>query len=355
MTLNLTRRHRRMSSMAGSWLFRILIAFLILPGGGLCAAEPVLLKEIERPDSLHVDRTRLYVTQGPEIFVYGLEGFRPETRFGKRGEGPGEFKISPNEALHINVQSERILVDSFGRISLFTKAGRFLEEHKTPYPVPTYIKPAGDLYVAMGYTDIDRGKNRRRLSIDILDSRFQKVREISHAWDHYTRRIRGVYDFKTHGHLILVSYEEGEFRLDGFDPRGKAVLSITRPDFERRLVSDADRREVFDRLRRAFQRDYSDDYLAKRVGFNTHWPAISDFFVDESGVTVVNGNRTPGTLLLFLFDLSGRFVGETTLARRGETTLYTAAAGRFYRLFEDEDREAWFVEVTPLPPAPLAP
>jgi uncharacterized protein YlbG (UPF0298 family) len=71
------------------------------------------------------------VTQEATVFIYSLKDFKLVKKFGKAGEGPREFRILPQLPLNIDARTDQIIVNSFGKVSYFTKQGEFIKEVKT--------------------------------------------------------------------------------------------------------------------------------------------------------------------------------------------------------------------------------
>ena len=69
--------------------FVILFAILAV---SLLATKTIPLPELTNPAGILVEDDQIYITQFPEIFIYSLKDFKLKKTFGKRGEGPAEFK-----------------------------------------------------------------------------------------------------------------------------------------------------------------------------------------------------------------------------------------------------------------------
>lgn len=318
---------------------------MLLMTGRMLAERVAVLEEIDRPAYMTLDNTQLYITQGASIFIYSLKDYKLVTKFGKRGEGPREFKIVNTEPLHINVQSKHILVDSFRKISFYTKSGDFVSEHKTEYTLPTYMRPLGEKYAALDYISTSSEQKKRVLAVNILDANFKKIREISRAEENYYMLKRGLYDFKVYKDLVFISYPEGKFLIDCFDEKGTLKFSIKNEKFKRRAVTEEEKQESLERFSRNLGRNYPIDRLKKVFEFAKYWAAVSNFFIDNDIVYVVNNNRSQGKHLLFLYDISGKFIKEVVLPALA-TGKYTIKNGNLYQLFEDEEAEEWQLHVT---------
>jgi hypothetical protein len=76
------------------------------------------------PAQIAVDDQHIYIVEESSISVHSLKDFKLKKRFGRKGEGPQEFKSKPA----INVQTDVIVVNSQAKVSFFNKDGTFLKE-----------------------------------------------------------------------------------------------------------------------------------------------------------------------------------------------------------------------------------
>ena len=70
-----------------------------------------------------------------------MEDFKLVKKIGKEGEGPGEFKIRGDLAVKIDIQKDRFLVNSLGKVSIFNRKGIMEREMRvSPYLSIHWIK-----------------------------------------------------------------------------------------------------------------------------------------------------------------------------------------------------------------------
>jgi hypothetical protein len=60
----------------------------------LQAKKVAAFAEFGQPASFNIGNGYIYVQEKTTIFVYDLKNYQLVTKFGKEGEGPGEFKIN---------------------------------------------------------------------------------------------------------------------------------------------------------------------------------------------------------------------------------------------------------------------
>ena len=86
------------------------------------------LDEVMKPTAIEIDDQNLYVVEGTSVYIYSLKDFKLVKKFGKKGEGPKEFKMM---ITRIITQKDDLLINSFGKISFYSKNGKFIKEKQT--------------------------------------------------------------------------------------------------------------------------------------------------------------------------------------------------------------------------------
>ena len=99
------------------------------------AGKVVPLPDITKPKTITVIDNQVFITENIRVTIYSAKDFKKITAFGKRGEGPREFKIMDNAEIgigvQVSVQPDYILVNSIGKISYFSRTGEYLREVNT--------------------------------------------------------------------------------------------------------------------------------------------------------------------------------------------------------------------------------
>lgn len=95
--------------------FSLLILFLVL--STVISARVVPLPEVIRPHYISVDSDQLYICEHEKVSIYSLKDFNRIKKFGKKGEGPQEFK----SAVHVNCQEDYLVIESSDKLSFFSK------------------------------------------------------------------------------------------------------------------------------------------------------------------------------------------------------------------------------------------
>jgi len=183
-------------------LFVLIILFLcaVFVYGKTVIPLPDLIGD---PQNITVDNDRIYITNTPEIHIYSAKNFKLLTKFGKKGEGPGEFAFNGPWNVRVTVLPNELLIGSQSKISYFTKEGKFIRMMKIDPMARSFywVKPLGDKYV--GVTAESEGKGAFKFWYYIYDSQFKKQKKLSVA---FTRSADGKIDPITQS-PILSKYE----------------------------------------------------------------------------------------------------------------------------------------------------
>ena len=120
------------------------------------AGETVLLPEIFNPETLKVDGDDLFVTQETSVLIYSLEDYKLKTKFGREGQGPGDFKsfkwlLAGAKDIDITILPDTIFVGSYLKTSYFSRQGNFIKEKRLREVMMTInIAPLGKSFAARG-------------------------------------------------------------------------------------------------------------------------------------------------------------------------------------------------------------
>jgi hypothetical protein len=90
----------KMKQLNGLILF--LIFFLTFPAS-TDAGKVVPLTQSGKPNSITVDKNHVYITDQGSIAIYSLKDGKLKKTFGKKGEGPGEFRLLPQEKIGLRI------------------------------------------------------------------------------------------------------------------------------------------------------------------------------------------------------------------------------------------------------------
>jgi hypothetical protein len=312
------------------------------------AEKVASLTDFLRPHKLVIDNDQMYVTEGANIYVYSLKDYKLKKKFGKDGEGPQEFKLRRGHSVWLSVEKDQLLIGSVAKVSFFSKDGTFKKEVSAPYG--RYYQEIGkDTYIGRG---LIRDDNKNYTTINFFDAQFKPGKEICRhlvaqqsgrfaMW--LTPFLNHVYDNK----VFVAGHED--MIIDVYDQTGKKLYEI-KTDYDRVKVTEDQKERKKDFYKKDPRRSPEQvQRILKGIWFPTHFPAISDFHVDDNKVYVKTFREKNGTYEFYIFDIKGKLLKKVfvPMAMRFVVVVYpyTVNGGKLYQLVENDDSEEWDLHV----------
>lgn len=320
----------------------------------LSARQIATFKNHIMPDMIELDDTRLYITEGFVVFIYSLKDFTLIKKFGKRGEGPGEFKGKPR----LNVQGDQILINSTAKVSFYTKKGILVKEINNIVSGRNF-QPLGNRYI--GYSSLVDQEGVRYSGIYLYDSAFARIKSVyryksiaqsqdGKGWHLFARTyIKPLIC----GDKIIVAGGVG-FVVDIFDEQGQKLLAINRK-YQRIRFSDAHQEKVLNlyKTRPSTAPEY--DWWKKNIHFPDYFPAIRAVYSADKKIFVRTYREEKEGAEFFIFDIKGRLLKKVFLpiapsqAKNAypfmlDSTPFVIKNGKLYQLILDEESETWILD-----------
>jgi hypothetical protein len=313
------------------------------------ATKTVALPGLVEPRQLLVGNAHIYVVDFPTVSVYRLKDFSLIRKFGKRGEGPQEFKQYINVFFQ-DVEPDHLVISSIGKISFYSRQGEFIKEVKIPFGGWTF-QPLGQKF--MGHTLGGTAKEGYK-ALNLYDSRLNKIKEIYRKEMFFDDSIKkrtlfaSNYRYWTHDNKIYV-VAKNDFIIEIFDHTGKPLPPIERKNYKRVKCAEKHRKSVLDffqrnpRIRPIFER------FKKQIQFPGYFPAIRQIDIDEGKIYALTYNRADGKNEFFIFSMDGKLLHKKFLPLKsynGVTPLpFYIKKGLLYQLVENEDEERWELHI----------
>lgn len=312
--------------------------------------KTIPMPDLQKPEAVLVDQTQLYVTEGVFIYIYSLKDFKLIKKIGQKGEGPQEFMLNPAFGpLVIDVKTEYLFAESFGKVSWFTKDGAFKKEQKLPTPLLLFLRPFGKNFVGMGF-DQENQKAMRKLNL--YDDKFSKVKEI-HKVEHNLQQGKGlnvlqnpplnvVYDNK-----LFVAWEN-DILIDVYDTEINKLYTI-KHDIDRRPVTEKDKQDVIEFLKTSpTTRDYFE--LIKPINFPSYYPAMQSLFVTGDKIYAVTLKEEGKQTVIMVMDLKGKLLKQVLITLIMDNPItpfpFTIHEGIYYQIAEAPEEEGWNLQLT---------
>jgi hypothetical protein len=305
-----------------------------------------LLNELLKPETLCMDDTQYYVTEGAEIFIYSFKDHKFVGKFGKAGEGPQEFKSSlVGYNLYVLPMRDHLLINSMDKLSFYKKNGEFLKELKAPTSgIPGMYKPIGGKFVGLAIKTGD--DQSMAVSINLFNDKLEKEEEISsNKLLQHGSLVFPVASplFEIKNNLIFVGGDEN-FNIRIFNADGKYLRAIS-SDYKQIQVTEEFKSGIFEAFKKNPQTKGMIDYLKKLIKFKEYFPAIQFFLIDNDKIYIPTYRKQKEDYELFIYNIDGKFIKQVYFPLKYIDMLkpcpYTIKNGVLYQLIENDEDEVW--------------
>jgi hypothetical protein len=333
------------------------VLFLLVFVPGVFSADQVRMKELTNPLAIDADNDQIYVIEEASVFIYSRQDFKFKTKFGRKGEGPGEFKIRVDRPMNLCVRDNDLVVSSFGRFSYFSKDGTYKSETKTKPVFTMAAKAFGSQFLGIGVLS----EEQDFLTLNIYDEKLNKKKELFRIEEEI--RLEGKKSVYYHLHFppsfatSFITYEDKVYvtwgkddKIKVFDHSGKRVAEIPIKVEKQKLTED-----YKEKVANHFKNDKSlpqpiYERFYKNMVFPEFFPAIRDMRISDGKIYVVTYQKEKELTKTLIFDLKGKPVKTVSLPLKDMDVKsiypFTIKKGKLYQLAEDFDSEEWYLHVT---------
>lgn len=298
--------------------------------GLMMAKEVVVLKELTYPYNMQISENEIFISEQAHIYIYSLNDLKLIRKFGRKGEGPGEFITHKVKPIQFDVHPECVYVESMMRVTIFNRKGQHKKTIKLPFYNAAGLYPealSNGCFVGYQYADEDIPKNRRIINnfygsgrkvfvtINIYNSKFKKIKEVCREAEpvgEFLFPIGGGLEFKVYKNDIYVLYGQPDLHIDCFDKSGKFKYSIKKDNIERQKVSP----ENIENIKAVGKLKWKEDYeriFKKKMKFRKYWPSVKSFFIDMEIIYISTHVIKNGKRLWYLYDLRGNLIKQQYL------------------------------------------
>ncbi|HDP94923.1 MAG TPA: hypothetical protein ENN40_06140 [Candidatus Aminicenantes bacterium] len=329
-------------------LFFLLTAGRALPGTD---TESRVIPELLSPDSINLDDKQVYITEGPKVRIFNRDTLEQVAVFGKAGEGPQEFRVLPGLPLILNVEGDELMVNSFGKVSFFSKSGKFLREQRTQAGFIIMAQPFGENLACWGLAFEDQTRLR---TIDLYDRELKKLKNLVKQKDEFQAPGQGIdilsssFTYSVLGDRLWVAHSP-EPLIHTFDLEGDAAETI-RLDIPRRDMTRADRETILNYLKTDKSTREQFDLL-KPIRFHDQYPAIMAVFAAQGKMYVMTWQRRENRNEILVMNSEGKVERTLWLPVAYLNALrpapFAVRDNRLLQLNENDDEE-WELHITPI-------
>jgi hypothetical protein len=292
------------------------------------------------PNAVLVDNDRLYIADGAYVFIYLLKDFSLQKKFGRAGEGIQEFR---EKIYTLGIQGEYITINSVGKLSFFTKDGKFVREKDTP-PQLKRLKPFGNKFIGFGVLADNKALYN---TLDIYDAGLNKEKEIGRLEMEIqpgkgTRVFHGALSADVWGDKLFFS-GGNDFEIIIYDENGEKLRAITH-EYERRKVTGDDKDRIINYLRTNGEtKEYYE--MLQPIKFPAYYPAIKKIITADNRVYVLTWKTINEQTECFIFDFNGKLAANMLLPIENKDAVEFAPLavknGVLYYLEINKNNDVW--------------
>lgn len=328
------------------------VALSFLNGGDKTTAEKIVeLPELTQPSKIKVCGDELFVVNDRyNIFVYSLQDFKLKRQFGKRGEGPGEFK----HTVSLSIMPDYILVDSQDRLSWLSKEGKFLEQKNK--------RPALDL---MPFRNKYIGKSIRFLSTQMSKIEYgiydPELKKIKTLYEHMLemsllgpnivvkewKLIKPYSDMSCdiESGKIFISDNEKGFFIKVFDEKGNELYTISKDrEIEKIKIPDEYKKEKLNEFKQGGFWKQELKPQKTKLTFPEFFPLFEWTAVDNGKIYAQTYKMKNNKTQFMVLDLKGKILKEIYLPVQGHRR-QTIHNNILYKLIENLEKESWELHI----------
>ncbi|UCH95944.1 MAG: hypothetical protein JSV88_03615 [Candidatus Aminicenantes bacterium] len=328
-------------------LILLILLFFFLFTGIAYTGKLATLPDHLVPNALAVGDNYFYITENSSIYVYRMKDFKLIKKFGKKGEGPQEFKGTPT----LTVLADQLMVNSTGKISFYTNDGTYLKEINNIVSGHTF-RPLGSRFI--GSKSLPDKKGQLWAAVNIYDSSFNKVKEIyrqksivkiNKGWWLFSRTY---FKYVVCDNKILIAGDK-EFVIKVYDHNGIPLPSI-KQNYQPVKFTEEHAGKVLDYYRMRPSTRYEYDWWEKHIHFPDYFPAIRDIFKADNLIYVRTFKEKENMQEFFIFAADGKLHRHVFLpiAKNNAKLAYpymrdsapfAVKNGKLFQLITDDNKE----------------
>jgi hypothetical protein len=303
------------------------------------------------PDTIQIDSSQLYITEGWSVYIYSLKDFKLIKKFGRKGEGPKEFKGKPQ----LNVQGQHILVNSTSKVSFYTKRGAYIREVNNIVSGRSF-SPLGEGY--LGYHTFTNKDGVRYSGIYIYDSAFKRIKDVyqyksiaqSQAGKGW-RLFAKTYIKPLVGDNKIVVAGSVDFIIGVYDEKGQKLLAINREYQRIRFTKEHEEKVLYlYKTRPSTASEY--EWWKRNIIFPDYFPAIREVYTDDEKIYARTYREKKTRSEFFIYNFQGKLLKHIFLHIAESSAKYAfpfmrdyspfaIKKGKLYQLILDEGTEKW--------------
>ena len=328
-----------------------LTLLVCLSGIFLWPEKITVLPELQKPNAVLADSTQLYIADGESVLIYSIKDLKLRKKFGRKGEGPEEFKVSPM-GVKIRLFREQILVESVHRLSIFTKEGRFIRQRELGMG-GLDLRPMENKFVGVALVNDKNGK--AHVVFALYDKDLKKEKELSrYPYQSYRDKVINPFDlrgYSAHVYSNKIFIDDKMGNINVYDAGGTKIRTI-KPRIKKTRVSKGQKERLLKQLQIGLFRQLYEQFKS-RIRFPDHSPPIRDFCVSDDSIYIITNTEKDGKSVMMVLSLEGKLqkkklvpLLETDIIVPMFYNYYTINNNKIYRLVDNPEENCWELHVS---------
>jgi len=334
---------------------RLLIYIMLILTAGLLSADSVaVLEEIMKPDRVFSDKDNLYITEGVNVFIYSLKDYTLKKQFGKKGEGPQEFATGRMglQGVTIDAQTDKLVISSMGKVSLFDKNGSFIIETKLVggFRGGSDFQPLGEHFAHIGFASEDKSFFQ---VINLTDAKYNKVKELLRVKSPFQRgrsmeAMSRPLTLRTDLTCNQLVADPADGTIVIFDSTGNKLKTITLA-IEKTKFTDDHKEKLINYYKNESRFKQFWEFLKDRLEYPAYLPISMGMEASNGKIYILSFIRTEKDSQFLVYDKTGKLLKTKSYPflykNFSEPYPYAITNDTLYQLIENEDEE-WELHIT---------
>lgn len=326
----------------------LIIALLLLMVSLGFSKNLGVIPEVLKPENIEVDGNEIFVVEGATIFIFSTENLKLIKKIGKKGEGPGELKVTPFLSNSISISEDQIVFDSIDKLVFFSRAGEYLKEKKRS-PQFTQMLPIKDNYIVRKRLLID---NKQFASINLFDPKTKKITELYKqefsAQRNLINMIPDSINIQVHEDKLFIEESPTGFLIEVFNDKGEKLYQINK-EVERIMLSKEEKETALNQLKTdpfvKMQRGGWEEFKKQnKLIFPKSYPAIQSLVISDNKIYVRTYKIQDGKAEYIIMDLKGKILNKIFLPVVQKPSFTEQMLGTNIKFFSIERNKFYYLK-----------
>lgn len=308
-----------------------------------------VLDDLLNPLSMEIDDNQIYFTEGAKIYIYSLNDLKLVNVFGKAGSGPKEFLVQPQLPLQVNVATDKLIVNSQGKVSFWKKDGTYISESKVQVGVFSgFFKPLADGYVGLRIIVED---SLMYFGADYYDKDFKRkilLLKQKHFFQQGKKMnpIGRIPFLSTWKGKVYIEDKDGVIHI--FDKTGKKFQPIAH-NFKPFKINSDHKEQILDFYKNDPGVKQLWSFFKDNIEFPSHFSNIQDSIVSDNRVYFRTYRRDGEKAEFIIYGINGKYIGTKMITFKDQNIIrpypFQISKNKLYQIIENEDEE-WELIIT---------